>query len=300
MKVDTTYGEYRRTRRAGGLSIACACRPRRRRVAAALGLAGRRTARPPPAPAALAARARSRAPKYGSPPSPHDMWAKPPMPPRSSGERSDRHQAIMLMNEEELHSKFPETGVRPLPCLRRNPSRTTVAPPLSDRIDGFQQRHARKGPREEGAQGGPAHLHLWRQERCESNAGPASPRPRAVAYKAPPPPPTQESSTCSTSGTGPARSCPRRTHKCHAITRARSPAGRPSHAVRPSLKVLMRKLQTIESGKAFGQPMQVTVSDEEKDRLYSMVREAQLRDIQPLAVTTGKKKRKVVEVTESD
>ena len=89
-------------------------------------------------------------------------------------------------------------------------------------------------------------------------------------------------------------------HKCHAITRARSPAGRPSHAVRPSLKVLMRKLQTIESGKAFGQPMQVTVSDEEKDRLYSMVREAQLRDIQPLAVTTGKKKRKVVEVTESD
>ena len=55
----------------------------------------------------------------------------------------------------------------------------------------------------------------------------------------------------------------------------------------------MRKLQTIESGKAFGQPMQVTVSDEEKDRLYSMVREAQLRDIQPLAVTTGKKKRKV-------
>ena len=93
--------------------------------------------------------------------------------------------------------------------------------------------------------------------------------------------------------------------KAHNINATQSPArearlAAPSHAVRPSLKVLMRKLQTIESGKAFGQPMQVTVSDEEKDRLYSMVREAQLRDIQPLAVTTGKKKRKVVEVTESD
>lgn len=132
----------------------------------------------------------------------------PPMPPRSSGERSDRHQAIMLMNEEELHSKFPETGVRPLLSAKEPAEQATVAPPLSDRVDGFQQRHARKGPREEGAQGGPAHLHLWRQERCESRI---ARRLRAVAYKAPPPPPTQESSTSSTSGTGPARSCPRRT-----------------------------------------------------------------------------------------
>ena len=49
--------------------------------------------------------------------------------------------------------------------------------------------------------------------------------------------------------------------------------------------VLAAKLIVIESGKAFGAQMSITIDDEERDRLYAMVREAQLRGISPLACT---------------
>ena len=50
--------------------------------------------------------------------------------------------------------------------------------------------------------------------------------------------------------------------------------------------VLAAKLITIESGKVFGAQMSITIDDEERDRLYAMVREAQLRGISPLHACT--------------
>ena len=55
--------------------------------------------------------------------------------------------------------------------------------------------------------------------------------------------------------------------------------------------VLAAKLIVIESGKAFGAQMSITIDDEERDRLYAMVREAQLRGISPLAITKQQKKK---------
>ena len=43
--------------------------------------------------------------------------------------------------------------------------------------------------------------------------------------------------------------------------------------------------QTIESGIAFGNAHGVETPEDQKDKLYAMVREAQLRDIAPLAIT---------------
>ena len=50
-------------------------------------------------------------------------------------------------------------------------------------------------------------------------------------------------------------------------------------------KFLMIKWQTIESGIAFGNAHGVETPEDQKDKLYAMVREAQLRDIAPLAIT---------------
>ena len=55
--------------------------------------------------------------------------------------------------------------------------------------------------------------------------------------------------------------------------------------------VLAAKLIAIESGKVFGAQMSITIDDEERDRLYAMVREAQLRGISPLAITKQQKKK---------
>jgi hypothetical protein len=57
--------------------------------------------------------------------------------------------------------------------------------------------------------------------------------------------------------------------------------------------VLAAKLIAIESGKVFGAQMSITIDDEERDRLYAMVREAQLRGISPLAITKQQKKIKL-------
>ena len=51
------------------------------------------------------------------------------------------------------------------------------------------------------------------------------------------------------------------------------------------------KLIAIESNKVFGQCMTITTSDDQRDRLYAMVREAQLRGIKPLAVQPEKVKK---------
>jgi len=56
-------------------------------------------------------------------------------------------------------------------------------------------------------------------------------------------------------------------------------------------KFLMAKLIAIESNKVFGQCMTITTSDDQRDRLYAMVREAQLRGIKPLAVQPEKVKK---------
>ena len=57
--------------------------------------------------------------------------------------------------------------------------------------------------------------------------------------------------------------------------------------------MLAAKLIAIESGKVFGAQMSITIDDEERDRLYAMVREAQLRGISPLAITKQQKKIKL-------
>ena len=56
-------------------------------------------------------------------------------------------------------------------------------------------------------------------------------------------------------------------------------------------KFLMAKLVVIESGKTFGRPSTIVTNDSERDRLFAMVREAQIRGIQPLAIKEEKKKR---------
>ena len=56
-------------------------------------------------------------------------------------------------------------------------------------------------------------------------------------------------------------------------------------------KFLMAKLQVIESGKVYGRFCSITTNDEEKDRLFAMVREAQLRGIPPLAIKKERGKR---------
>ena len=49
-------------------------------------------------------------------------------------------------------------------------------------------------------------------------------------------------------------------------------------------KFLMQKFITIESGKVFGNVTTIVTGDTERDRLFAMVREAQHRGIQPLAI----------------
>ena len=53
-------------------------------------------------------------------------------------------------------------------------------------------------------------------------------------------------------------------------------------------KFLMAKLIAIESGKVWGNSVTIRTSDSERARLYAMVREAQLRDIAPLAIKKEK------------
>lgn len=53
------------------------------------------------------------------------------------------------------------------------------------------------------------------------------------------------------------------------------------------------KLIVIESGKVYGNEMSTTVNLEERDRLYAMVREAQLRGISPLATKVEKKNKRL-------
>ena len=48
------------------------------------------------------------------------------------------------------------------------------------------------------------------------------------------------------------------------------------------------KFIAIESGKVFGRALTTTITADERDRLYAMAREAQLRDIKPLAVKPEK------------
>ena len=54
-------------------------------------------------------------------------------------------------------------------------------------------------------------------------------------------------------------------------------------------KFLLAKFITIESGKVFGRPTSIVTGDEERDRLFAIVREAQLRGVQPLAQKEAKK-----------
>ena len=54
----------------------------------------------------------------------------------------------------------------------------------------------------------------------------------------------------------------------------------------------MAKFQTIESNKAFGKEISIVTSDEEKDRLYALVREAQLRSIAPFALKAAVRRRR--------
>ena len=54
-------------------------------------------------------------------------------------------------------------------------------------------------------------------------------------------------------------------------------------------KFLLAKFITIESGKVFGNKTSIVTSDEERDRLFATVREAQLRGVQPLALKEAKK-----------
>eukprot|EP00316_Scyphosphaera_apsteinii_P003732 CAMPEP_0119319200 /NCGR_PEP_ID=MMETSP1333-20130426/48726_1 /TAXON_ID=418940 /ORGANISM="Scyphosphaera apsteinii, Strain RCC1455" /LENGTH=109 /DNA_ID=CAMNT_0007325555 /DNA_START=139 /DNA_END=468 /DNA_ORIENTATION=- len=46
-------------------------------------------------------------------------------------------------------------------------------------------------------------------------------------------------------------------------------------------KFLWAKFVAIESGKVFGKPLKTTTDVTQRDRLYAMAREAQLRGIQP-------------------
>ena len=55
-------------------------------------------------------------------------------------------------------------------------------------------------------------------------------------------------------------------------------------------KILMAKLITIESSKVFGNVTTIVTGDAERDRLFAMVREAQLRGIPPLAIKKEKGK----------
>lgn len=48
------------------------------------------------------------------------------------------------------------------------------------------------------------------------------------------------------------------------------------------------KFIVIESNKVFGRALTTTTTEDERDRLYAMAREAQLRDIKPLAVKPEK------------
>ena len=69
-----------------------------------------------------------------------------------------------------------------------------------------------------------------------------------------------------------------------ASTYPRTPDGQPQlFHVRPTAKFIV-----IESGKVFGRALTTTITDDERDRLYAMAREAQLRDIKPLAVKSEK------------
>ena len=52
------------------------------------------------------------------------------------------------------------------------------------------------------------------------------------------------------------------------------------------------KLILIESNTTFGVPMTTTTNDDERDRLYAIAREAQLRGINPLAVQPEKPEKK--------
>ena len=62
----------------------------------------------------------------------------------------------------------------------------------------------------------------------------------------------------------------------------RTPYGYLFH-IRPTAKFIV-----IESGKVFGRALTTTITDDERDRLYAMAREAQHRDIKPLAVKPEK------------
>jgi hypothetical protein len=54
-------------------------------------------------------------------------------------------------------------------------------------------------------------------------------------------------------------------------------------------KMLFCKFKAIESSKVWGNPLTITVTDEQRDRLYAMAREAQLREISPFALPKPKK-----------
>ena len=57
-------------------------------------------------------------------------------------------------------------------------------------------------------------------------------------------------------------------------------------------KFLLAKFITIESGRAFGNVVSIVTEDSERDKLFAMVREAQVRGIQPLAIKEDKQKSK--------
>ena len=181
------------------------------------------------------------------------------------GQRKDRHQRILMMNETELHSEYLWTS-----ALTFNTSMTKKE---------INEKSIKAGNAPEastilGDKAGATHRWVIGNE-----AGEVLPRflmQKFIVIEVIFLPLSAEPHFACT---GTLTDIPPPHHVCCAVRRAYH-----------SQTYRLHTTYAAQSGKVYGRETDIVTSDAERDRLFAMVREAQLRGIQPLALKEDKPK----------